>query len=206
MIRAGLLLALWLPLVALAQAAQEPALAEVSAQLERPAVVRGEFEQAKQIAGLSRPLVSRGRFVVASGQGVLWDTLEPFPQQLRISAAGVRAAGPDEGSQQTLVGGDAGSAARELNRVLGAVFEADLEVLGGYFRVQCEPVDGAWRLRLEPRAAALARVFSGITLQGDRLVESIELREANGDTTRIRFASTVTGSELTQAERDALAP
>lgn len=200
----ALLSALVLPLAVAAQAPDAAALAAIVARLERPAVVRGDFEQSKQIAGLARPLVSRGHFVVARGEGILWDTLEPFPQRLRITASGIGAGAPEDGA--SLVGTAPGTALRELNRVLGAVFEADLAVLQEYFRTRGETAGDGWRLVLEPRAAALSRVFSGITLEGGRLVEAIELREANGDVTRIRFASPAADTALTQAERDALAP
>jgi hypothetical protein len=183
--------------------APDPVLAAIAGRLERPAVVRGRFVQTRSIAGLARPLVARGRFVVVRGEGVLWDTEEPFPQQLRIGPRGAYLEGAGGGT--SLVGSAPGPAMRELNRVLGALFEADFSVLSGYFRAQGDLSGTGWHVSLQPRAGTLERVFSSIALQGDALVREIELREANGDSTHIGFEDVGTDAAPTRAERDALA-
>jgi len=202
---ATLLLALLQAAIAHAAEPPDAVLQAIAARLERPAVVRGEFTQERRIEGLSRPLVSRGRFVVVRGEGVLWDTAEPFPHSLRVTAQGVRVEEPAAGAAG-LARASTGAAPREMNRMLGALFEADLGVLDRYFRARGELADSGWSIDLRPRADALARVFSAIVLRGDALLRTIELQEANGDHTRIRLESLATDTAPAQAERDALAP
>ena len=198
-----LLLALLLPVLVSAADAIDPELTAIAARLARPAVVRGDFVQTKQIAGLTRPLVARGSFVVARGTGVLWDTREPFAQQLRISARGVDTALED--GSRAFVGGTApGPALREVNRVLSALFEADLAVLQRYFRVRAEQGEATWRIALVPRVAALGEVFAAIDLRGDVLLQGIDLQEANGDRTTIVFEHAAAGDALSDGERRAL--
>ena len=83
MIAVRLLLCLVL-LAALPVLAQAPAAsgqgseAGVRARLAQPAVLRGQFEQRKQLKGFRNPLVSRGNFLLLRERGVAWDTTEPF--------------------------------------------------------------------------------------------------------------------------------
>ncbi len=52
--------------------------ASVRQQLVQAPVLRGEFEQSKQVQGFSKPLISRGSFIVSRERGVLWLTKTPF--------------------------------------------------------------------------------------------------------------------------------
>src|SRR5437868_5861786 len=46
-------------------------------RLKTAPVLKGEFEQTKTLKGFKNPLVSRGEFLVARGQGVWWHTRQP---------------------------------------------------------------------------------------------------------------------------------
>jgi hypothetical protein len=42
-------------------------------------------------------------------------------------------------------------------------------------------------MTLSPRSRQLAQAFTSVRLAGDRYVREVELREANGDVTRLHF-------------------
>ncbi len=53
--------------------------------LAKPKVLCGRFDQNKQLVGLKKPVTSNGRFCVVADKGVLWRTLQPFPNTLRLT-------------------------------------------------------------------------------------------------------------------------
>ncbi|HEX6768848.1 MAG TPA: outer membrane lipoprotein carrier protein LolA, partial [Candidatus Binatia bacterium] len=59
--------------------------AEIQAILAKPKVLCGRFDQTKQLAGLKNPLRSNGRFCVVAGKGVLWRSLQPFANTVRLT-------------------------------------------------------------------------------------------------------------------------
>ena len=59
--------------------------AKIQSMLAKPDVLCGRFDQTKQLAGMKKPLLSHGRFCVVKGKGVLWRTLKPFPNTLRLT-------------------------------------------------------------------------------------------------------------------------
>jgi hypothetical protein len=59
--------------------------AEIQSMLAKPRVLCGRFNQSKRLVGLKKPLSSSGRFCVVADKGVLWRTLQPFPNTLRLT-------------------------------------------------------------------------------------------------------------------------
>ena len=59
--------------------------AKIQSMLAKPNVFCGRFDQVKQLVGLKKPLASNGRFCVVSDKGILWRSLQPFPNTLRLT-------------------------------------------------------------------------------------------------------------------------
>src|ERR1043165_1312916 len=59
--------------------------AQIQSILARPKILCGRFDQQKQLVGLKKPVSSNGRFCVVADKGVLWRTLKPFPNTLKIT-------------------------------------------------------------------------------------------------------------------------
>jgi hypothetical protein len=59
--------------------------AKIQSMLAQPKVLCGHFNQSKQLTGLKKPMVSNGRFCVVADKGVLWRTLQPFPNTVRLT-------------------------------------------------------------------------------------------------------------------------
>lgn len=161
----------------------------VRARLARPAVLRGEFQQEKQLHGFRNPLKSSGDFLLLRERGIAWNTRAPFASSTRLTRKKLLATLPD-GSTQVLIDAGASPGMAAVNALLMALVAGDLDALSTRFAMkETLRADGGWSLALTPRDAALKQVFTDIVLDGDRYVRGVQISEPGGDTTRIRFAN-----------------
>lgn len=179
-------------------------LADISRRLENPAVLRGEFEQTKTIKGFKRPLVSKGTFVMARDKGVLWATAQPFASTVVVTRERLLTLGESGASRQVDTRQEPGL--RAVNDMLMALLGGDVKALAERFTAE-GALQGAqgWRLALKPRGAALAGFITRIELEGSRHVDSVNLHEASGDASRIRFFNHA-ASSLSPAEAARFGP
>jgi len=160
----------------------------VRARLAKPAVLRGAFEQEKQLHGFSNPLKSSGDFLLLRDRGIAWNTRKPFASSTRLTRSKLLAILPD-GSTQVLVDASASPGMAAVNSLLMALVAGDLDALSSRFTMkETLRADGGWSLALQPRDAALKQAFTAIVLDGDRYVRGVEISEPGGDRTRIRFS------------------
>ncbi len=151
-------------------------------------VLKGEFEQAKTLKGFRNPLVSRGEFLVARGQGVWWHTRQPFESTLVVTRTRLFTRNAD-GSATDLVDAQAEQGVRQVNELVFSLLAADLDVLADKFTIVAQPVGAAgWTMTLTPRDANLAKFLVRATLAGERDVQTVRIEEARGDATQIRFS------------------
>jgi outer membrane lipoprotein-sorting protein len=164
------------------------------------AVLKGEFEQTKTLKGFRNPLVSRGEFLVARGQGVWWHTQQPFETTLVVTQTRLFTRNAD-GSASDLVDAQAEPGARQVNELVFALLAADLDALAAKFTLVAQPVGAAgWTLVLTPRDANLAKFLVRATLSGERDVQTVRIEEARGDATLIRFSHQVPAAALAADE------
>ncbi|MBD9467711.1 outer membrane lipoprotein carrier protein LolA [Pseudoxanthomonas sp. PXM01] len=162
-------------------------LAQVRAQVAQVPMLRGEFAQEKQVAGFKNPLRSSGRFLLAREKGVLWTTTAPFPSEIVITQDRILSRQRD-GSRRVEVDGRQQPGLRSVNAMMFALMSGDMKALTSTFEVKEEPAATGWKMTLVPRSRQLAQAFTSVRLSGDRYVREVELREANGDLTRLRFS------------------
>ena len=172
---------------AAAPAADTAALAgAIGSRLAQPAVLRGRFEQTTQVAGFSRPLRSNGDFLVARDHGVLWHTREPFAGELRLTREAIVAT--QDGQTAFRLSADEEPTVRIIIGLMFSLLNGEVDRLAEHFTVDGQAGDAGWELALKPRQPGLAKLLSGVDLQGDRHVRRIVLEEANGDRTEIVFS------------------
>ena len=160
----------------------------VKQRVAKVGVLRGEFSQDKQVAGFKNPLRSQGRFVLAQDRGVIWTTLKPFPSEVVVTRDRILSRQRD-GSSRVELDGRQQPAMRSVNAIMFALMSGDAQALSAQFVVKVEALpDNGWRMQLTPRSAMLAKVFSALSLSGDRYVREVQITEANQDITRIHFA------------------
>ena len=163
-------------------------------------VLKGEFEQTKTLKGFRNPLVSKGEFLVARGQGVWWHTRQPFESTLVVTKTRLFTRNAD-GSASDLVDAQAEPGLKQVNELIFSLLAADPDALADRFAIVAQPVgaDG-WTLVLTPRDANLAKFLVRATLAGERDVQTVRIDEARGDTTQIRFSHQVPSAALSADE------
>lgn len=175
---------------------------KIQNMLAKPKMLCGRFDQSKQLNGMKKPLLSNGRFCVINGKGVLWRTLQPFPNTLRLTRdeivqfQGERLATRLDATQEPTV--------RMINSVLFSLLSGDLSKLQTLFEVEGSADKNAWRVALKAREPALAKAIGDIALEGGAYVKNININEASGDKTSIVFSAIQTGDAAMLPEEAAL--
>ncbi len=174
-------------------------------RLIQSAVLRGQFEQNKKISGFKKPLLSRGDFLIVRERGVIWRTLTPFASTLRLTRGEIVA--KQDGAVAFRLSASKEPSVRVINGLLFALLKGDVSGLTEQFDVQGNfgkvVDDKNWQLVLTPKSAALAKIMSRIELAGDQFVRRIQIDEANGDQTSIRFSNQRTEPEQLSLEEAA---
>ncbi|WP_233526693.1 MULTISPECIES: outer membrane lipoprotein carrier protein LolA [unclassified Herbaspirillum] len=176
--------------------------AQIQAALTKPAVMCGRFDQTKQLTGIKKPLLSNGRFCVAAGKGILWQTLQPFPSTLRITRNAIvqmqngRVAMRLDAQQEPVV--------KMINNVLFSLLAGDLSQLDKLFELDGAIKNGNWNVALKAREPGLAKAIGDIRLEGAAFVNKVIMQEASGDHTEIVFSAIQTGDKAMTAEEGAM--
>ncbi|NOK35202.1 outer membrane lipoprotein carrier protein LolA [Corallococcus exercitus] len=176
---------------------------DVRARLVDAPLVRGQFEQKKTVAGFKKPLVSKGDFLLARDQGVLWNTRTPFASTLTLTRKSLSAQQGTGGAAYHL-DSTKEPALAAVNELLFALLSGDVASLQKRFKVEGALVgDAGWKLELVPTDAGLARVFKHIHLEGDGYVRQVQLDETRGDSSVITFEqlAQTPPPDATEAER-----
>jgi outer membrane lipoprotein-sorting protein len=177
----------------------EPSLLEgLRAQFARHAVVRADFIQEKRIQGMTRLLVSEGRFVYARDQGVVWQVERPYRAAYVLMGTHLIEVAAD-GSRRIIAVADLPGLA-EVSRVFRAVLGGDTAALAEQFRIEASGSLARWQLRLTPRSDAFRKAIPLIVLAGSEFLERVDLDEAAGDHTAIRLQRTRPGDALSADE------
>lgn len=159
---------------------------QVKAKLSGAAVQKGVFEQSKQVKGFKRPLKSSGTYVVTKGKGVEWNTLKPFPSELLVSAEEISS--KQNGAEVFRLDAKTEPTVRMITQLLFSLLAGDLAALESQFTPKGEVAGDRWSIVLEPKADASKKVFTSISLEGDRAVRLVLLEELNGDSTTISLS------------------
>ncbi|MFA5589279.1 MAG: outer membrane lipoprotein carrier protein LolA [Lysobacteraceae bacterium] len=196
----GVLIGLLWILCGTVQAQERADFDAVAARVEQAEVLRGDFSQEKHVEGFRNPLRSSGRFLLANGRGVLWETLAPFPGEMVITRERIASRQPD-GSQRIEVDASRQPGLAAVNSTLFALMSGDVAALSARFEGEAQLLpEGRWRLELVPRPGPLAQAFSTLSIEGGRFVEQVELLDTQGDRTRIVFSALATGPALEAGE------
>jgi hypothetical protein len=185
--------------VALAAAAPTE---KIQALLAKPKVLCGRFDQTKLLVGLKKPVTSNGRFCVVVDKGVLWRTLQPFPNTLRVTRDEIVQMHGERVALRLDVRRE--PALRMVNNILFALFAGDLGRLESFFEIAGTVGEKTWSVTLKAREPALAKTIAGVGLEGGMYVRNVTISEANGDVTQIVFSAIQTGDGAMNADEAAL--
>jgi hypothetical protein len=176
--------------------------AKIQSMLAKPKILCGRFDQTKQLVGLKKPVGSSGRFCVVADKGVLWRSLRPFPNTIKLTRdeivqlQGERVALRLDAKQEPTV--------RMINSVLFALLAGDLGQLEKLFEIDGNVNNNSWSVTLKAREPALAKAVGAIALDGAEYVKHVTIDEASGDRTSIVFSAIQTGDGAMTVDEAAL--
>lgn len=158
-------------------------LAQLGERSKTIQALEGRFEQQKQVEVLPVPLNSSGRFQFEQGKGVVWELLAPVQSKLELTPNGINFGNEQQVSSAQQAGVEV------VAKIFMGVIAGELDTLKDYFLVTAEGDSSQWALHLTPHSANLAAYIKRIELRGGEFTEQLDIAEANGDTTRIRFTT-----------------
>jgi len=177
-------------------------IAKIQSMLVKPQVLCGRFDQSKLLTGFKKPMVSSGRFCVVADKGVLWRTLQPFPNTVRLTRDEIIHLQKDRVAMRLTTKQE--PAVRTINGMLFGLLAGDLGEIEKLFEVDGSIRDNTWSVTLKAREPALTRVISSVALEGGAYVKNITINEAGGDRTSIVFSEIQMGDGAMNSDEAAL--
>ena len=174
----------------------------VSNLLAEHPVTKGNFVQEKILSRLGRSLKSEGNFIITAKQGMVWETLKPFPSTLVLGKDYLIQSRP--GGQKTVLSAEGNETFLRLAEVLSAVFSGNAQGLLDNFEVYFYAAGGTssvWELGLSPLDKAIGSFAEKITMSGDDVIRSIVISEQSGDITKYSMSNHSHPVELNANEK-----
>ena len=168
--------------------------------LESGEVIAGRFVQERHLAGLAAPLRSEGRFVLAAGKGLIWRGEKPFATVTVLTPQGFMQS-VDGKEVQRLPAARVPFLSRFYDMLSGAL-AGDWRAIEHDFTIDRQENQPLWIIVLHPRSSddpASAQLQS-ITVTGSELVDTVEIRRANGDWEHLTFRDQVLSSTPLSSE------
>jgi hypothetical protein len=162
----------------------QPTFADVAAQLAAPAVLRGNFSQARRIALLQNPLYSTGRFIL-SDKGLYWRQEQPIPA-LMIADEQRLMQQVGDGPMQDIDTAENPVVLSFSNSFL-SIFRGNEDELRKNFDVEFSSEPGWWTIHLKPISYPMSEAIDSIGLRGREYIETITVISRTSDETIISF-------------------
>jgi outer membrane lipoprotein-sorting protein len=165
---------------------------------ERP-IVKGNFAQEKYLNRLDRSLVSSGNFIIAAGQGMVWETLRPFPSTMIMGKDFIVQSRPD--GQKSVLSAQGNEMFTQMAEVISAIFSGQSQGLLKNFEVYFSGSVSDWNIGLLPRDSVIASFAMKITMSGDSAIRSIRIFEQNRDVITYTLSNPSYPPELNEREK-----
>ena len=178
-------------------------LAQPSAALRGAQLMRGRFIYRKYLKEIPQPLVSTGEFLFVRDLGIEWHTRDPFDSDFVLTAKGITQR--DDGRTTMQMSASEQPAVQVVARIFLALLSLDVQSLQTSFELYGlqygKPGAERWQVGMRPAVAAISSVFKEAIVSGAAQVESVMLRDANGDHTEISFSDVHYSSSLLPADQ-----
>lgn len=146
----------------------------------------------RRFEGSGRALVSSGVVRCTAGEGIVWETREPFAASVTMTTNAMVFVDEDGRREKTL--GDLPHYA-EIRVATDAFVAGRKDAFDGVFTVrETALADGGWRLTLVPEVAAMRQLVSEVELTGAALPTNAVLRSP-GCVSVVRFQRLATGGQ-----------
>ena len=161
-------------------------------------ILRGRFQQERRLAGFSKPLTTKGIFLLVTGRGLIWRSQTPFQNTVVISPGGLLALA--DGKESMRMDASRMPGLGRLYEVLAGAVSGDLKALEQAFTVNRSNTANGWRLVLTPIKSdgMTASQIKSLTVTGRRFVDSIEITKEGQDKDTMTFlnASKIAGHKI----------
>jgi|SRR5579863_76172 len=149
--------------------------------------LRGRFVQTRRLIGLPSPLTSDGSFVLAPGRGLIWRLEHPLQTTTVITPSGIRQL--INGSQVQQIEAAKVPFIASFYDMLGGTLAGDLAALRRDFAIKTIGDRNSWNTVLTPIRPddPVAAMLASIVITGGKMVDSVSITRANGDTERLTF-------------------
>jgi hypothetical protein len=155
-------------------------------RLSEGQVLRGQFVQERHLQGFDNPLRSEGRFVLAPGHGLIWQTEKPFAVTTVITAAGL--AQEVNGNRTLKLDAAKLPFLDQLYGMLSGALTGDWSKLDTGFAVTRKGSDQQWQVTLQPRKTGdPAMPFTAIDAAGGQFIDELTLTKPDGDFDKLGF-------------------
>lgn len=188
---------LLLLLLPLGQSYAGDVLAKITTHLAKTEITQGNFQQEKRLKILRKPLISTGSFTYHQTKGVIWKTLTPVPSLLLVN------------DTRLLTGQGELSVPAAFGKVFKAMLGGDLNQLSDGFSISGSDQKTVWQIELKPKDELLKKIISSIALSGDNELRLLEIQEAGGNISKIKFDKITHPTQLTpeqEADFEHLSP
>ena len=157
---------------------------EVYSRISSHPVTKGELTQEQYIKMANRSLISKGTFVMASDNGVIFEIIDPFPSSLVVTPEKMVQTLP--GDVVSVMDGKDNAMFSNIAKIIHSVFANDVQVLKDNFQVS---VTGGPKdvVTLIPKDPLLSMLFQKITLAVGDSIDSVSIIETGGNWVNYTF-------------------
>ena len=169
------------------------AVAEGGQRLSAGQVLTGSFVQERHLKGFKQPIRASGKYLITVADGLIWQTLKPFPATLVVTPREVvQMQNGEVVGRQQLTG--QGSAAH-LVEILSGVLTGHVQKGKGLDIGERQGGPANWRQEIRFSDAAKGARIDRIELQGGEFVRRAEIFRSGGDRDLLTFSDQSIGAE-----------
>ena len=177
----GLSLIIALPVMA--QPVAECSLDSIASKLKDQAPLN-QFVQTKQVAILTKPLISKGYLLLTHNSQVVWQTQSPIKSTLLIGQQNLQQFNKHDQPVQSPANSN-----QQMSQLISSTFLAilagDFEQLDQHFSTALDCRDGLWQIALTTNSPSMKPLISSISVSGQQHIDELSFTEANGDSTHL---------------------
>jgi hypothetical protein len=181
---------------------KDSAIFKVSQRLKQFSVVRGEFEQEKNLKNFKKPLISKGEFIYSQKHGIYWHTSQPMDSSYLITQNGVFEKKTKEGSKPQ------DDSSKNMTSVFSqqflSIFTAEIFTLEKEFSLFFSYQGEKWFMGLLPKKKAGKQFIQAIVLHGEETLQGIQFLEEKGNSTALTFLKTETAPGVLTSKEEEL--
>jgi len=159
----------------------------------------GTFDQEKTVSRSKRTLKSSGNFIIAADQGMVWDTVKPFPSTMTLGRDYMIQSRPN--GQKTVLNAQGNETFVRMAEILSAIFSGNAQGLLENFNIDYRGETAAWVMILSPLETTLNTFAEKIVINGDTAITTIQIYEQNGDSVKYILSNHRYPAELNAHEK-----